>query len=103
MKYSGDSRIQRVVFVPLAGLSRAVRWAGLVRKSRPPIAGGLALQSHLQQLPLDRHGQRPAPRGVFVWTAETSAACKPAWCYEDLLGAVMSGKLPAGSHPCSCS
>lgn len=63
---------------------------------RPPVDNGLALQRHLQQL-----GHKA--RGAFVWTAETSAECKPAWCFEDLLGAVMNGcESPATARPTKC-
>eukprot|EP01043_Picozoa_sp_COSAG02_P046222 COSAG02_NODE_4305_length_5528_cov_18.902376_7_plen_519_part_00 len=45
--------------------------------------------------------QYPDARGVFVWTAESSAKCDPPWCMEDLVAAKMTGRdLPAG--PCAC-
>lgn len=45
----------------------------------------------------------PESRGVFVWTAENSAKCSPAWCMEDLISAKMEGTdMPTLQKQCKC-
>ena len=50
--------------------------------------------------------QYPDARGVFVWTAESSAKCTPAWCTEDVVAAQISGEPlpfdPKSSSACRC-
>ncbi len=48
-------------------------------------------------------GQYPSARGAFVWTAESSAKCTPAWCTEDAVMAQMvDDPLPFDPKQCRC-
>ena len=47
--------------------------------------------------------QYPEARGAFVWTAESSAKCTPAWCTEDVVMAQLLGEPPPFSpSQCRC-
>jgi hypothetical protein len=67
------------------------------QKTRPAVQKGLSVQRQIQQL-------HPEARGVFVWTAEYSARCRPAWCVEKLLARTMRGEAvpPPEAANCMC-
>eukprot|EP01047_Picozoa_sp_COSAG01_P058374 COSAG01_NODE_6871_length_3463_cov_17.354637_3_plen_159_part_00 len=67
------------------------------QKTRPAVQKALSVQRQIRQL-------HPEARGVFVWTAEYSARCRPAWCVEKLLARTMRGEAvpPTEAANCMC-